>query len=71
VATTNAQILSVASRIAPQLIDESRTDIESKIDRALKDALRVLASNYQNENAVGKVTSELTASLGNDSDTES
>jgi phage terminase Nu1 subunit (DNA packaging protein) len=71
VATANAQILGVASGIAPQLVGESRTDIESKLDRALKDALRVLANNNGNGNAVGPATSELIASLVKDSDTES
>jgi hypothetical protein len=69
--TTKAQILGVASRIAPQLVGESRIDIETKLDRALKDALRVLANYNKNGNAVGTATSELTVSLANDSDTES
>ena len=59
------------SRVAPELVDESRAVIEVKLDHALKDALRVLANNNENGNAVGSATSELTASLVNDSDTES
>jgi phage terminase Nu1 subunit (DNA packaging protein) len=68
---TKARILAVASRVAPQLVGEPRTVIEAKIDRALKDALTILANHNQNGNAVGTATSELTASLVNDSDTES
>jgi phage terminase Nu1 subunit (DNA packaging protein) len=71
VMTTNAQILGVASRIAPQLVGESRTVIEARLERALKDALRVLANSYENGNAIGTATSELTPSLANDSETES
>jgi phage terminase Nu1 subunit (DNA packaging protein) len=53
VVTTKAQILGVASRIAPQLVGESRTDIETKLDRTLKDALRVLANNSGHGNTLG------------------
>jgi phage terminase Nu1 subunit (DNA packaging protein) len=71
VVTTKAQIFGVACHIAPQLVGESRTIIEIKLDRALRDALRALANNNENGNAVGSATPELTASLVNDSDTES
>lgn len=71
IVVTRARILTVANRVAPQLVGESQAVIEGKLDRALKDALRVLANNNDNGNAVGTATSELTASLANDLDAES
>jgi hypothetical protein len=59
VVTTKAQICGVACRIAPQLVGESRTIIEIKLDRALRDALRALANNNENGNAVGLATNEI------------
>lgn len=47
---TKARILSVSNRIAPQLVGETRASIEAKIDRALKEALTVLAQT-ENGNA--------------------
>jgi len=66
VVTTKVQILGVASRIAPQLVGESRTDIETKLDRALEGALRVLANNSGHRNTLG--ASELTVIPASDHD---
>ena len=48
--TTNVHILGVASCIAPQLVGESQTVIATKLDRALKNALRILANSSENGN---------------------
>jgi len=71
IVVTKARILAVANRVAPQLVGETQTVIEARLERALKDALRVLANSNENGNAVGTATSELSASLLNDSATES
>jgi hypothetical protein len=65
VVVTRARILTVANRVAPQLVGESQAVIEAKLDRALKDALTALAKCGENGNAVGTATSELSASLVN------
>jgi phage terminase Nu1 subunit (DNA packaging protein) len=65
VVTTKAQILSVSSRVAPQLVGESRAVIEIKLDRELKDALRVLATNSGQGSSLA--ASEAIASPVNDS----
>jgi phage terminase Nu1 subunit (DNA packaging protein) len=65
VVMTKTRILAVPSRVAPELVGEPRTVIEARLERALKDALRVLAHNHDSGNAVGTATSELSASLVN------
>jgi hypothetical protein len=70
VVMTKTRILTIANRLAPQLVGEPQTVIEAKLDRALKDALTALANHNGNGNAAGTATSELSASLVNVADTQ-
>src|SRR6266850_500014 len=70
VVMTRARILTVASRVAPQLVGEDRVVIEARLDKALKEALSALANCNQNGNVEGTARIQLTASLANDSETE-
>jgi phage terminase Nu1 subunit (DNA packaging protein) len=50
IVVTRARILTVANRVAPQLVGEPQTVIEAKLDRALKDALTPLTNCRENGN---------------------
>lgn len=63
VVMTKAQILAVASRVAPELVDEPRTVIEAKLDHALKGALTALANYGENGNGSGVDKPERITSL--------
>ncbi|PYU17559.1 MAG: hypothetical protein DMG32_27760 [Acidobacteria bacterium] len=67
VVMTGSQILTVASRVAPQLVGEPRTIIEARLERALKDALTALANYEENGNGSGADTPERITPLATDS----
>jgi phage terminase Nu1 subunit (DNA packaging protein) len=63
IVVTKTRILTVANRVAPQLVGEPQTVIEAKLDRALKDALTALANVNGNGNVPNADTSERTTPL--------
>jgi phage terminase Nu1 subunit (DNA packaging protein) len=51
VVTTKARLLSLPSRLATQLVGQDRFEIESRLDKEIKEALTTLSRNGHGTNA--------------------
>lgn len=51
VVTTKARILAIPSRLAPQLVGEDRLEIESRLEKELKETLSTLSKNGHKSHA--------------------
>jgi phage terminase Nu1 subunit (DNA packaging protein) len=60
---TKARLLALPNRLAPQLEGEGRVVIETRLDRALKEVLTILAQGNGNGDGSGADTSERVSPL--------